>query len=89
MIKLNRDFAVKKLNEKWLLEKKCECCGSTNWSTVDMVVAPCKIDNNIVRSESGLPQIAVVCVSCGNTKYFNVIVLGVMKNDGSFIIDDE
>ena len=83
-MKLNRDFVVKKLSEKWLLGKKCECCGSTNWSTIDVVIA-----HNVAKSESGLPQIAVVCALCGNTKYFNAIVLGVMKNDGSFVTDDE
>lgn len=82
---MNETKALECLNKKWTQPKECECCGMKSWQMSNNVVSPNTANNDSIAI-GGLvfPQITVTCVNCGNTKYFNAIVLGIIKTDGTF-----
>ena len=73
--------ALEKLESVWKKDisgqRKCEICGTGNWTVSQDLITP------IVMSQGGginlggtsYPQIQVICTTCGNTKYFNAVVL--------------
>lgn len=77
---------LKHLNEKWK-NKICECCGQTSWNVPEDLVMPMLfIGGGITIGGVQYPQGMAVCTNCGNTKYFNAIIAGIVpaeeKKDG-------
>lgn len=61
----------------------CEGCGTRRWSTTKDVVVPIPLKDNslLLGGGNSYPQVQVVCMNCGNTKYFNTVVMG-LKIEG-------
>ena len=69
---------------KWLEDKSgtkpCASCGKLTFTLVDdLVFAPVfEVDDGfIVSGIGGYPQAMVICNNCGDTRYFNVSVMGI------------
>lgn len=60
-------------------DKSCEICSSTQWSIPQDVVTPALFVNGQVAMGNSYPQFMMVCKKCGNTKYFNAILSGVIE----------
>ena len=72
---------LKWLEEKWPKDKRnWEICGGTDWTISNDIVAPLKIDNIGIKLDGEVyPQAMIICSSCANTKYFNVVAIGITK----------
>ena len=70
------------INEKGLLDPPCEFCGKKEFLTSPVLVYPPNLvilkNNEIARGpQQGLmPLATVTCGNCGNTKFFNTMILG-------------
>lgn len=73
--------ALEVLNSKWPAEKKiCEVCGSGNWTLAEDLVMPVPFSGNaLMIGGPTYPQVMVICNGCGNTKYFNAVMMGVLQ----------
>ena len=76
---LNRDAILKWLDQKWPQYKRaCEICSNINWGISDDLVTPIIFNSgNIAIGGNSYPQLMVICNTCGNTKYFNTVVMGI------------
>ena len=72
--------AVEWLNKKWL-NKKCECCGNNNWDTADFLVAPLRFEGSMTIGGKIMPQVVATCSNCGNTKYFNAVMMNILVKE--------
>jgi hypothetical protein len=60
----------------------CEICGTGSWMVSGNVVAPLNLINgNIAFGGNITPQFMIMCRNCGNTKYFNALISGVLENE--------
>ena len=69
---------------KWFddksVTKPCASCGESTFTVVDQFVfSPVfKVDDGLLISGiGGYPQAMVVCNNCGDTRYFNISVMGI------------
>lgn len=82
------DYKVKIINwleQKWpAFVRRCEICNAVNqWSISEDIVSPIIFKNNGFNlGDKAYPQIMVICSNCGNTKYFNVALMDVLKSKG-------
>jgi hypothetical protein len=74
--------ALKILNSKWVKDKDCEICGKSNWTIAEDLVMPMPFTGGgLVIGGPSYPQLQVICGNCGNTKYFNAVILGVARSE--------
>ena len=75
---------LEKINEK-INEGRLICiCKHSNFTLVDgLVNLPLtdKISGNLVIGGPTLPNAVIVCTYCGYTFFFNLVVLGVLKDE--------
>lgn len=72
--------AIEWLNKYWV-RRECEICRNSNWSVADFFATPLRCGKDIEIGGRILPQLVVTCTKCGNTKYFNAIVMGLFPQD--------
>jgi hypothetical protein len=72
-----QEQVLKWLEEKWT-NRTCECCGNTSWSVTDFLVAPPRYEDGFRFGGKIAPQITAVCNQCGNTKFFNAVMMGLI-----------
>jgi hypothetical protein len=67
---------------------KCDVCGEVKYNLNAYVMTPVAMAASPMPGDLGryalsstvsLPSVAVVCMNCGNTKFFNMIVLGIRR----------
>lgn len=68
------------LELKWKSGKICEICGENYWQVIEQLIAPISYSNGFILGGSTSPQVMVVCTSCGSTKYFNAIAIGLLSS---------
>jgi hypothetical protein len=76
-------LALNWVNSKWIPGVPCELCGNSNkWFVGEYIVAPPNLGEGGVRLPTGFyyPAVPVLCSNCGNTKYLNAIVIGIIKS---------
>lgn len=81
------DERKKKKALEWINEKCpnliCECCQQKSWIlTEDMVMPMPFVGGGLIVGGPTYPQVMIVCTVCGNTKYFNAVVMGVVEKEG-------
>lgn len=83
--KEKQEQAIKWLNDRWK-NQICECCGGNKWSLNGHLTAPLIFQQNGFQlGGMAYPSLGVVCSTCGNTKHFNAVVMGLVdgaKKDG-------
>ena len=59
----------------------CEICGGTNWTLGNIINMPVQkeFSPNIVMGEEIFPVSPLVCSICGNTKFINLVAIGITK----------
>lgn len=67
----------------WLESKKknlqCEVCGKSEWQFYDSLVAQLHISGDSISIPGELiPQFSIICTNCGNTKFFDAIMCGIV-----------
>ncbi len=79
--KEKQEKAIKWLEEKWK-NKQCECCGENDWEVLDHLVTPVRYDESGISLSNVrlIPQIIIVCINCGYTKYFNSVIMGIVDS---------
>jgi hypothetical protein len=77
--------AVNWLNSKWpATQRLCEVCGISSWTIAEDLVMPMPfVGGGLVVGGISYPQVMVICNNCGNTKYFNTVIMGVEKKGGN------
>lgn len=85
MMPEEKKFFDKEKQEKavnWINQKcpnlKCECCHQTTWSLAGDLVMPMPFTGGagLIIGGASYPQLQIVCNNCGNTKFFNAVVMG-------------
>lgn len=64
------------LSEHWTQNRECPLCGTDAWTVGDIVVVP------LVHSPLDgptYPFFPVFCDSCGHTRLFNALTMGILK----------
>lgn len=75
--------ALEWLSKKWDETKHtCEICSSVHWMILGDIVTPSVYHPNGALFIGGntYPQFMVMCQSCGNTKYFNAVMSGIIES---------
>lgn len=87
-VKNNLDEQKKKialdwLGEKWPINKRvCDVCGHSQWNLAEDIIAPMAFsEGSIMLGGRSYPQLMVICTNCGNTKYFNAVMIGLVKGE--------
>ena len=84
--KEKQEKARKWLETRWR-KRECECCGHNNWLVADFLCVAPRFEGGISIGGSVAPQLMVTCINCSNTKFFNAVMMGVVKgkegNDGN------
>ena len=67
---------------EWITKKcgdlECECCKAKQWQiTPDITAAPI-FRGGMVLGGAVSPTFTLVCLNCGNTKFFNALVAKVL-----------
>lgn len=68
------------LNSKWPI-KTCDVCRTNLWELSNFMVAAPRFEGGIVIGGPVAPQLMVMCKNCGNTKFFNAVIMGLVKAD--------
>lgn len=74
--------AFKWLEDKFPVENhECEICSEKNWLVLDDIVTPTIYSKKGVVMFGGkaIPQFMIMCINCGNTKYINAMVSGIIN----------
>ena len=75
--------ALKELNAKWTQSNQCNICGSADWAVAEDLVMPMPFTSGgIVLGGPSYPQLQVICKNCGNTHFFNAVILGIAPVGG-------
>jgi len=68
----------------WLTEKEkkdasCEICGNETWIIQEHLVAPLIFGKSYTFGNRAYPHAIIVCSKCGNTKFINAAMMGILK----------
>jgi hypothetical protein len=70
--------AINWINKK-SLNKGCEVCGQNHWGVSTDVVTPIVLKNNSFQlGGTSYPSVVVICNNCGNTKFINAVLAGLI-----------
>lgn len=73
--KIDRNKAISWLNEKWDGEKLCPVCKKNHWHIPDQLVETRPFyGGNLFVGGAIYPSLAITCLNCGNTVFFNAMV---------------
>lgn len=72
--------AIAWLEQHWKKENRtCEVCLSANWLVLENIISPMIFSAGAFFVGNAYPQFMVMCKNCGNTKYFNALLSGVIS----------
>lgn len=80
----NVEKAIKWLQKKTKTKKfKCETCGTNDWIVEKDIFTPTRWDFNLKApiNDVSIPSYVCICKNCGNTKFFNAMFMGIVKNE--------
>lgn len=78
----NRKLIIGKLESIWKEKRDCNICfNPTTWSIGSVVEVKEFNEGNHCPGAAITPLVQVTCDTCGNTVFFNAIVLGVVDRD--------
>jgi hypothetical protein len=85
-----KDKALKWLEEKWPEKNHpCEVCSNKKWQILKVIIASRPyLPNGRTTAEEIIPHFVIMCKNCGNTKYFNAILSGLVEEQGEGKSDD-
>ncbi|MFC1659678.1 hypothetical protein ACFL0U_03875 [Pseudomonadota bacterium] len=71
---------IKWLNEKWKV-KECEVCKQKEWIVQDFLCfSPRYEGGGLTIGGKVAPHVTLVCKNCGNTKFFNAAIMGLLDS---------
>lgn len=80
--KQKQQKALDWLEHQWLKSnRKCEICSSEEWSISEELIAPPILNHSVMLGGTTYPQFMIICNKCGNTKYINAVISGILKNE--------
>lgn len=70
------------LDIHWKKPRVCDLCRNTSWFISDKLATLNTADTagNFVLGSGSFPLVVLVCTSCGNSKFVNAVVLGLMPD---------
>jgi predicted nucleic-acid-binding Zn-ribbon protein len=71
------------IQKKWVHNTLlCDICNSKAWEMSDELVVPLTFKSGGVSvGGTAYPQVLITCTNCGNTRYFNAVVIGALKKE--------
>lgn len=84
--KEQQEKAVNWINSKWPV-KTCEVCLQRQWELHDFMVSTPRFEGGIIIGGQIAPHIMIMCKNCGNTKFFNAVLMGLIKENKELISD--
>lgn len=78
-----KQVAIDWFTKKWPLQNRaCEVCSSSNWSLSEDLVTPVALSaGSLMLGGRSYPQLMLICKNCGNTKYFNAVIMGIVSGE--------
>jgi predicted nucleic-acid-binding Zn-ribbon protein len=83
-----KDSTIENFFAKKAQQGACPSCGSTNWAYDDRIFEIREYTGGglVVGSGASIaPYLTIACQNCGYTRFFNVIVAGLMRPDGTTV----
>ncbi len=78
--KENYQKIIKWFKSKWTKNQKCTICGSHDWIIEETFVTSIVVEGKNIKPNGNIyPQIMVICGNCGNSNYFNALIMGLAK----------
>ena len=77
-----KQAAIEWLNERWK-NRVCDCCGKqdSGWTMADDLLMPMTFSGgNLNIGGAAYPQIALICNYCAHMKYFNAVIMNVVRS---------
>lgn len=78
---IQKKQAIAWLESKWKENRNCDFCGQNQWSLSQDFVTPPVFEKGIKIGGKAYPQLMLICNNCGNTKYFNAVIMGLIKEE--------
>ncbi|MDJ1092103.1 hypothetical protein QNJ39_10955 [Macrococcus caseolyticus] len=85
LTKNQQEILISKLNDLWINDKRCNICSNNQWNLSDILFETREFQggNMVIGGDSSvMVYIPATCERCGNTHFFNPIVLGIDVNNG-------
>lgn len=77
-----KEKVLKSLTQKWPEPRVCSVCHQQQWNVSDKVFEIREFHGgSLVVGGPVVPVIAATCTNCGNTLFFNAILLGVVRSE--------
>lgn len=72
----NRENVMARIRQLWSEDKGCKICGEEKWNLSDAFFSLSQFGTNEDGSSQNVPLVILTCANCGNTIFFNAIMLG-------------
>jgi ribosomal protein S27AE len=73
--------AIDWVNVRWVGQNQaCPICGDGHWIIGDHLVQPLTVgpENSIQLGGAGYPQVMLISVKCGYTRFLNAVLIGLV-----------
>lgn len=83
-----KDKTIVDFLEKKVPQKACSACGKSDWSYDDKIFEIREFTGNTIAiggKTNVAPFLTTSCNNCGNTRFYNLIVAGLMRPDGTLV----
>ncbi len=79
-MKIDREKAIKWLNEKWKGDKLCPVCKTNSWDLPEILGEVRQFQGGgLVVGGPVFPVFPLTCKTCGHTLFFNALVMGIIQ----------
>lgn len=71
------------INKKWTASKTCPICATNGWVISDHVVQPVThspVGRMQLTTGPAYPAVLLICKTCGYTRAFNAVMMGLFPN---------
>ena len=81
LTKEQSEAALAWIKRHFATPRNCPVCRNTNWTLGDRLVAPTpfQADGGWIMGGTAMPMLALICTTCGYTRFFNAVLAGLVK----------
>ena len=77
-------------DKKWGEFKQCPVCKQSDWTVFERVYDVREYhEEGMVLGGGAIPFVVTSCTNCGNTRFFNAIIVGVVKPQGQKEVEND
>ena len=70
------------LKAHWKGAGECPVCQTAAWKLSDHMITPILYSGkNVTLGGAAYPMVMLICTTCGNTRFFNILIMGVLEEE--------